>query len=118
MRKETAVLLQSEHPAITEMESKHLTPKNRISEFFGSGIDSDISGIAGDPPRGLLVGTKLVSQNLAGFWKFSTFCWFLDEEAFILPIQMLPKKSRDFHCIEASVFVRVPGAQEIPDSQT
>ena len=74
------------------MESKHLTPKNRISEFFGSGIDSDISGIAGDPPRGLLVGTKLVSQNLAGFWKFSTFCWFLDEEAFILPIQMLPKK--------------------------
>ena len=31
---------------------------------------------------------------------------------------MLPKKSRDFHCIEASVFVRVPGAQEMPDSQT
>ena len=102
----------------TAPESKHLTTKNRISDFFGSGIDSGISRIAGDPPRGLLVGTKLVSQNLAGFWKFSTFCWFLDEEAFILPIQMLPKKSRDFHCIVASVFVRVPGAQEMPDSQT
>ena len=77
---------------LTAPESKHLTTKNIISEFLGSGIDSGISEIAGDPPRGLLVGTKLVSQNLAGFWKFSTFCWFLDEEAFILPIQMLPKK--------------------------
>ena len=37
----------------TEMESKHLTTKNRISDFFGSGIDSGTSGIAGDPPRGL-----------------------------------------------------------------
>ena len=77
---------------ITAPESKHLTPKNRISEFFGSGIDSDISGIAGDPPRGLLVGTKLVSQNLAGFWKISTFSWFLDEITFILLVQMPPKK--------------------------
>ena len=51
----------------TAPESKHLTPKNEISDFFGSGIDSDISGIARDPPGGLLVGTKLVSQNLAGF---------------------------------------------------
>ena len=51
----------------TEMESKNLTTKNEISDFFGFGIDSHISGIAGDPPGGLLVGTKLVSQNLAGF---------------------------------------------------
>ena len=49
------------------MESKNLTTKNEISDFFGSETDSNISGIAGDPPGGLLVGTKLVSQNLAGF---------------------------------------------------
>lgn len=56
-----------ERRLFTAPESKHLTPKNEISDFFGSGIDSHISRIVGDPPGGLLIGTKLVSQNLAGF---------------------------------------------------
>ena len=60
----------------------------------------------------------LVSQILAGFGKISTFSWFLDEITFILLVQMPPKKSGFFHTIEASVFVRVPSAREVPESET
>ena len=86
-------------------------------DFFTPGRGSDVSNTARDLSYGINITTMLLSRNLEGFLEISSFSCFFHHVRPYSYAKFLAKKSEIFYITEASVFLRVPRAEEAAEME-